>query len=109
MRHSAQRREFEIAGDRISLGRINRNAGEARSERFGKELELNGGADERATAVSTEVGGMARVAEWRERIIPVEDLDPKIPPEIRRPQQIVSWSASSGGGGIPHYIGVGVG
>src|SRR5208337_5574460 len=90
MRHSAQRREIELDGDGISLGRINRHPGRVRSERLGRKLEMNGCADKRATGIPAEVDGMARVEEGREKIIAVEDLDPKIPPEDRKSTRLNS-------------------
>ena len=109
MRRSAQRREIEIDADGISLWWINGDAGRIRGEGLGKELELNSCADERATGIPTEVDGMARVEEWHERIIAVEDLDLEIPPEIGRPQQVIHWSARGANGRVAHDIRVGVG
>jgi len=50
MRHSAQRREIELGCDGISSGGSMTRGG-VRSEGLGKELELNGCADERASAI----------------------------------------------------------
>src|SRR5208283_615789 len=73
---------------------------------FGKELELNRCANERAAGVATDECGLARIEKRREGLIAVEDLHLEFTPKARGPRKKLKRRARGLGSGIAHDTGV---
>src|SRR6202008_2840347 len=96
-----ERGKIEIDDDLIAFGWIDLNRGVARRKSISEEFQLDGGANERTTAISANVIGLAGIFEWRQCFLIANHLNLKILPEVRRSRDVIPRRAR----GLPGWIG----